>query len=134
MAYEDTEKGFIDYRYYKPKYHYVKKIALKIDVNQDNNVITFSCAICSDEDNFCRKTAREITDKRMANGEIYTGRFDREQTLVENVMSITKMIAGRDESSKDPAIRLIRQLDEAFAEVEIAKMIEDSDLTAGIEF
>jgi len=103
-------------------------------VNQDNGVITFSCAICSDEDNFCRKTARDITDKRMANGEIYTGKFDRERTLVDNVKSITQMIAERDESSSEPAVRLIRQLNEAFAEVEIAKMIEDSDLTAGIEF
>lgn len=129
MAYENTEHGFIDYRYYKPKFHYAKKIALKLDVNQDDSLITYSCAICADDDNFCRKTAREITDKRMEEGVTFTGHFNRDITLVDNIKLITRDIAlGKD--ADQPPTRLVKQLHEAFGEVEIAKIIDESDLFA----
>lgn len=127
MAYENTEQGFIDYRYYKPKYHYTKKIALKIDVNQDEGLISYSCAICSEEDNFCRATARELTDKRMDAGEVFTGMFDREKTLVDNIRDITGIIATGNDPAQ-PASRMVKQLHEAFAEVEISKVLDDTPL------
>ena len=127
MAYENTEQGFIDYRYYKPKYHYSKKIALKMDVNQDEGLITYSCAICSEEDNFCRATARDLTDKRMEAGDVYTGSFDREKTLVENIIDITGIIATGNDPVQ-PATRMVKQLHDAFAEVEISKMLDNTPL------
>jgi len=133
MAYENTEKGFIDYRYYKPKFHYAKKIALKMDVNQDENLIKFSCAICSEEDNFCRKTARDITDRRMGEGDTYEGYFNREQTLVDNIKQITTLIATGNVPDQPPT-RMVKQLHEAFGEVEIAKIIDESGMFAVTDF
>ena len=127
MAYENTAEGFIDYRYYKSKYHFIKKIALKLDVNQNKNLITYSCAICSEEDNFCRETARELTDQRMNGNDVYTGHFDRNKTLVDNIRAITTVIATGNDPDQAPT-RLIKQLNEAFAEIEIGKMIDDSNL------
>lgn len=132
MAFQDTPKGFIDYRYYKPKFHYAKKIAIKFEVNQDDALIMFSAAICSEEDNFCRKTAREICDERMQNNDCYVGKYDREITILENIREITSHTAQPNEDNKPS--RFIRQLDDAFAEVEISKMIDDSCVFTGTDF
>lgn len=128
MAFQDTKTGFIDYRYYKPKFHYTKKIAIKFEVDQDQSMITFSCAICSDEDNFCRATARELTSKRMDAGDVFTCNYDRSLTIIDNIKKIAhdmcdvtnEFYGGGDHG------RMIKQLNAAFEEVDIAKIIDDS--------
>jgi len=132
MAFQNTKNGFIDYRYYKPKFYYAKKIAIKFEVDQDNSMITFACAICSEEDNFCRKTARDITDKRMAAGEVYTSKYDRSLTIIDNVKSITKDFC--ESGSEIDNGRMLNQLNEAFEEVDIAKIIDDSGMFSITEF
>ena len=133
MAFQDTKDGFIDYRYYKPKFHYAKKIAIKFECDQEKALITFSCAICSEEDNFCRATARELTDKRMNGGSTYIGTYDRNITITENIREITMHIATGNDLIQKPD-RLIKQLYDAFTEVEIAKMIDESSIMSVQDF
>lgn len=127
MAFKNTSNGFIDYRYYKPKFHYSKKIALKFEVDQGNSMITFSCGICADEDNFSRKVARSITDGRMKQGDVYSGGYNRELTILENIKQIAIVIVSGDDSNQEPT-RLLKQLVDAFEEIEIAKVIDESGM------
>ena len=123
MAFETTENGFIDYRYVKSTYAFAKKVALKLNVNQDDGIITASYAICNERDNFCRKTARDITDKRMEEGIVITGKYDREMSLVDNVkMIVNNIVEGTDPDQKPT--QLIKQLSEAFEEIFIFKQLD----------
>ena len=122
---------FTNYRYYKPKTHYSPKIALKIVVNHTNSpkTIKFSYAVCSDNDNFSRKFARNLTDQRMEIGDVLVGNYDPEISLIENAKNITQSIAENlsvshldsDARKKSHNIHL---LDSAFLEVQTNLYVE----------
>ena len=103
----NTENGFEEYRYYKTKHHAVPKLAFKFDVNysQDKNVpsqLKFSYAICNEEDNFCRATARKLLDERMKNDNILIGVYHGNiSSLVETAMDIVNNLISEYESDKE---------------------------------
>jgi hypothetical protein len=100
----NKENGFTEYRYYKPMSHYAPKIAFKFDVTyadtkDEVSSVKFSYAICSEQDNFSRKVARDILDKRMIDGQILVGEFKgKGKTLVSTAMGIVDDLIENFES------------------------------------
>jgi len=96
----NTDNGFTEYRYFKPKTHRSSKIALKIEVDfkvEAQHQMKFSFAVCSDEDNFSRVTARNLLDQRMDDQDILVGEYDHTQhTLVEAAMVIVDKVLEND--------------------------------------
>jgi len=90
----EKKQGFSEYRYFKAQTHNAPKLAFKFDVNYSpaknvNSSIRFSYAICNEEDNFCRATARKILDERMAEGNVIVGDFrGKDVSLVVTAIDI----------------------------------------------
>jgi hypothetical protein len=125
-----SQSRFTDYRYYKARYHFTPKIALKIEVNHDTDTILFAFAVCSREDNFSRKVARELLDKRITDHDrILGGLYDREKTLLDNCIDIVNRVCDTwdklDQKFYDRKFEHdVRSLRKAFIEIGIQKGID----------
>ena len=121
---------YIDYRYIKPKASNSPKIALKVKLHKDAKIMAFSFAICSCEDNFSRKIARELTSIRMDTRQILIGNYDKSKSINDNAIDIIKDVISRSINSdngldiKSKFFREIKRLDSSYKEIEYIKHIE----------
>lgn len=83
----NTENGFVEYRHIHSGISRLPAVTIKFDVNQTDGVVKCSFAACSPDDNFARAVGRKVSDERMNEGQYVTFEYNRDLSLINNVVS-----------------------------------------------
>jgi len=107
---KEKASKFDDFRYYRLVSGYsnrVPAITFKFDVDQDTSMFKASFAVCCKDDMFDRSTGRRIAQERMNSGLCVEGTYDREMSLIDNVVGLLNRDKYVSEITNDSLIRLI---------------------------